>query len=153
MKTILLAAIGMIIGHLVAPYLSSAVTAAVAASVSADGLSTKSLEIADATGRRRILLTTTTEGSPAIWFFDGAGKARLNLGLYGDDSPFIVLNDDNERAVQIFRTIGNGKTPVLVMKNNGQDRIIMGLNATPQADPFFVYFDANGAKKAVFGNY
>ncbi len=98
-------------------------------------------------------MASTASGDPAIWFFDKNGKVRLNLGLYEDDSPFIVLNDENQLAVQIFRTVGNGKAPVLVMKSGGQDRIIMGLNATQQANPFLVFYDTKGTKNTVFGNY
>lgn len=153
MKTLLLAATGIILGHLIAPHLQSAITEAVAETASPAILATRSFELADSKGRRRILIGSTDSGSPGIWFFDKEGKVRLNLGLYDDDSPFIVLNDDNQLAVQIFRTLGNGKAPVLVMKSAGQDRLVMGLNADQKADPFFVYYDANGTKNTVFGKY
>ncbi len=111
-----------------------------------------SFELVDAQGRRRILMATSSEGSPAIWFFDANGKARLNLGLYGDDNAFIVLNDAQERAVQILRTVGPRSAPYLVMKSEGRDRIVMGLGGAAQ-DPFLVYYDSNGTMQTAFGSY
>jgi hypothetical protein len=115
-------------------------------------LSAASVELVDAQGRRRILMGSSSEGSPAIWFFDKMGKARLNLGLYGDDNAFIVLNDDQERAVQIFRTMGAQSAPYLVMKSQGRDRIVMGLSG-PTQDPFLVQYDADGRMETVFGSW
>lgn len=122
------------------------------ASTTASAESVPSFELVDAQGRRRILMATSSEGSPAIWFFDGNGKARLNLGLYGDNNAFVVLNDDQERAVQILRTLGPRSAPFLVMKSEGRDRIVMGLGGAAQ-DPFLVHYDAKGAMQTVFGSY
>ena len=85
------------------------------------------------------------EGSPGIWFFDQNGKSRLNLGLYGDGNAMIVLNDESEQAVQIFRTVGAAAAPVLVMKAQGRDRIILGLNG--EKEPYFQVFNAKGEKR------
>ena len=84
-------------------------------------------------------MASTADGSPAIWFFDKNGKSRLNLGLYEDGNPFVVLNDQNELAVQILRSVGNENAPVLVMKSKGQDRMILGLYSGTLSDPSFVY--------------
>lgn len=143
-------ALGMLTGHWLGRP-GKASLAAAEASTSASAASVSSFELVDAQGRRRILMGTSNEGSPAIWFFDGKGKARLNLGLYGDDNAFIVLNDDRERAVQILRTLGPRSAPFLVMKSEGRDRIVMGLGGAAQ-DPFLVHYDANGAAHTVFGS-
>lgn len=111
-----------------------------------------SFELVDQAGRARILMAASREGSPAIWFLDRNGKARLNLGLYEDDNAFIVLNDDRERAVQILRTMGPRSAPFLVMKADGRDRIVMGLSGAGE-DPFLVYYDPNGQKQTVFGSW
>jgi len=115
-------------------------------------VSTHQLEIIGADGRRQISMGTTSEGTPGIWLFDRNGKARVSIGLYRDGNAGIVLNDDQERAVEIFRTVGGNSSPVLVMKAEGRDRIIMGLTPSKQ-DPALVYYDAAGAKTRVFGDW
>jgi hypothetical protein len=141
-------ALGLLAGHWLSQHWSSI---AEAQSVS-NTLAAARFELVDAQGRQRILMGTSSEGSPAIWFFDKQGKARLNLGLYGDDNAFIVLNDDRERAVQIFRTMGANSAPYLVMKSEGRDRIVMGLSG-PTQDPFLVHYDPEGRMETVFGSY
>ncbi len=154
MYTVLFSALGMMLGYWIAPHINIGIPNAEArAGTVGEVLSTQSLELVDATGRRRILMTCMPSGDPAIWFFDQNGKSRLNLGLYEDNNAFIVLNDENEQAVQIFRTVGEKSLPVLVMKSKGQDRIILGLSSVATSDPFFVYYDAKGTKSTVFGNY
>jgi hypothetical protein len=145
-----IAAAGMIAGHLIGRLLGNALP--LASAQSADALSTHELEITGSDGRRKILLSTTTGGYPGIWFFDGKGKARMNLGLYEDGNAFVVLNDENELATQIFRTVGTNNAPVLVFKSHGQDRMVFGLNFI-DAEPFLVHYDSKGAKTTVFGNY
>ena len=147
-------AAGMTLGYKIAPWIKIGISLAEAGiAASRDTISTQNLELLDQAGRRRILMSTTAAGAPAIWFFDQDGKSRLNLGLYEDNNAFIVLNDNTEQAVQIFRTVGKKQAPVIVMKSQGQDRIILGLNENKTADPFFVYYDDKGTKKTVFGNY
>lgn len=146
----LVAAVGMLAGHLIGSHIDKIVPPVLAQT--GDGIATHDLEIVGPDGKRQILMATTSEGSPGIWFFDRNGKARMNLGLYGDGNAFIVLNDENDQAVQIFRTVGGTNAPVLVMKSHGQDRIVLGLNFT-STEPFFVYYDDKGTKTKVFGNY
>ena len=86
-----------------------------------------------------------------IWIYDRNGKVRLSLGLYGDNNASVVLNDESEQAVEIFRTVGAHSAPVLVMKAQGRDRIVMGLDG-PGQDPFLVLYGADGAKQRVFGH-
>ncbi len=147
----LFSALGMLGGHWLAAAQHAAPLFADAVAESGP-VSVQSFTLVDAEGRQRVLMGTSREGSPAIWFFDRNGKARLNLGLYGDDNAFIVLNDDQERAVEILRTLGPKSAPFLVMKSEGRDRIVMGLADSTQ-DPFLVYYDAGGAKQTVFGSW
>ena len=142
-------ALGMLAGH----WLGRPGTLPTArAGTPAGAVPVQSFELADTQGRRRILIATSSEGSPGMWFFDGSGKARLSLGLYGDNNAFVVLNDDQERAVQILRTLGPQSAPYLVMKAEGRDRIVMGLGGAAQ-DPFLVHYDAKGTMQTVFGTY
>lgn len=147
--TFTFSALGMILGHQVADRWATPVARA----ESRPGVvSTRELELVDAQGRRQIVMGTSGEGSPGIWFFDKDGKVRLSLGLYADNTASIVLNDAQERAVQIFRTMGPASAPFLVMKAEGRDRIILGLSGKGQ-DPFLVYYDADGKKQTAFGSY
>ena len=151
---IVCSAIGMIIGHWLAAHLAWPGARAEAQSESASRagvLSTHMLEVVGADGRRQIVMGTSGEGSPGIWIFDRNGKARLSIGLYGDNNASVVLNDEREQAVQIFRTAGEKSAPVLVMKSQGRDRIVMGLNGASQ-DPFLVLYGVDGAKQSVFGH-
>lgn len=147
--TFAFSALGMILGHQVA---DRWVTPVAHAESTPGVVSTREFELVDAQGRRQILMATSGEGSPGIWFFDKNGKARLSLGLYGDDNAFIVLSDAQDRAVQIFRTMGAESAPFLVMKAQGRDRIVLGLSGKGQ-DPFLVYYDAQGRKQTAFGSW
>ncbi len=148
-----LSAVGMVFGHYLGSRLEwSTMSAAAQPAAAASVVSTRTLEVVGADGRRQLVIGTGTEGSPGIWIYDRNGKVRLSLGLYGDNNASIVLNDENEQAVQIFRTVGTHSVPVLVMKAQGRDRIVMGLNG-PGQDPFLVLYGADGAKQSVFGHY
>ena len=150
-----LSALGMILGHWLAARLTWPARPAEAQAGPASWasvLSTRALEVVGADGRRQIVMGTSGEGSPGIWIFDRNGKVRLSIGLYGDNNSSIVLNDQNEQAVQIFRTVGPQAAPVLVMKSQGRDRIVMGLDGSSQ-DPFLVLYGADGVKQSVFGRY
>jgi hypothetical protein len=150
---IVLSAVGMMLGHWLGTHLEGttvSVEAQPASEVSV--VSARTLEVVGADGRRQIVMGTSAEGSPGIWIYDRNGKVRLSLGLYGDNNASIVLNDQSEQAVQIFRTVGERSMPVLVMKAQGRDRIVMGLNG-PGQHPFLVLYGADGAKQSVFGSY
>jgi len=153
LSVIALSAVGMVLGHYVGSRLEWTTTSAAAQPTSAASVvSTRTLEVVGADGRRQLVMGTGTEGSPGIWIYDRNGKVRLSLGLYGDNNASIVLNDESEQAVEIFRTVGPHSAPVLVMKAQGRDRIVMGLNG-PGQDPFLVLYGTDGAKQRVFGNY
>ena len=150
---IVLSAVGMVLGHLLGAHLEGTTVRVQAQPASEVGVvSARTLEVVGADGRRQIVMGTSSEGSPGIWIYDRNGKVRLSLGLYGDNNASIVLNDRSEQAVQIFRTVGERSMPVLVMKAQGRDRIVMGLNE-PGQDPFLVLYGADGTKQSVFGNY
>ena len=113
------------------------------------------IRLVDAHGKVRAQLAMSSDGGPALFFFDGAGRNRLVLGLYSPserEAPFVVLNDPGQRAAGIFRLFGANEAPVVVLKNAGRDRSIYGLN--PQTlEPFLVNYAADGKKDGVFGKY
>jgi hypothetical protein len=113
------------------------------------------IRLVDARGKVRAELAMSPDGGPALFFFDGAGRNRLVLGLYSPaerEAPFVVLNDPGERAAGIFRLFGSKEAPVVVLKNGGRDRSVYGLD--PQTlEPFLVNYAQDGKKDAVFGKY
>ena len=142
------ACLGLLVGVMLAAHMGIQ-----KAEASGEVLTASQLQIVDSSGQRRILMVTSAEGTPALWFFYKDGKARLNLGLYDDGNALVVLNDRNEQAAEIVRTVGSQSAPVLVQKNNGQDRLVQGLNFNGDMEPFLVRYDKSGSKKAEFGSY
>jgi len=147
--TFTLPALGGFLGYLIAHH-SVGVGSAVAATQT---ISATRIELVDSRGMRQVVMGTSAEGSPAIWFFDRYGKNRLNLGLYGDGNAEVVLNDHNEQAVEILRSVGPSSAPVLVQKSGGSDRLVMGINWAGDREPFLVLYDAQGSKRSLFGRY
>src|ERR1700732_4567557 len=106
-------------------------------------------------GRVRAELAMSVDGGPALFFFDTAGKNRLVVGLYSPaegETPSLVLNDPQQRAAGIFRLFGSRDTAVLVLKNQGRDRSVYGLNPN-STDPFLANYTTDGTKSDVFGLY
>src|ERR1700694_5577464 len=84
------------------------------------------------TRKTRAELAISPDGGPGLFFYDTRGRNRLVLGLYSaaeSEYPFVVLNDSQQQAAGIFRLYGGRETPVVVLKNKGQDRSIYGLNS------------------------
>jgi hypothetical protein len=137
--------------HLDLSRLMSAASAAAAPEVVSAGR----IRLVDASGKLRAELAMSADGGPALFFFDTAGRNRMVLGLYSPaegEAPSVVLNDVRQRAAGIFRLFGAHDTPVVVLKSEGRDRSIYGLNSTSM-DPFLVNYSGDGRKSDVFGNY
>jgi hypothetical protein len=120
-----------------------------------DVVSASRIRLIDAGGKVRAELAMSPDGGPALFFFDGAGRNRLVLGLYSPaekEYPFVVLNDSRQRAAGIFRLFSAREAPVVVLKNQGQDRSIYGLNPS-SLEPFLVNYSGDGRKDDVFGKY
>jgi hypothetical protein len=118
-------------------------------------VSASRIRLLDAGGKVRAELAMSGDGGPALFFFDSAGKNRMVMGLYSPaegEAPSVVLNDPQQRAAGIFRLFGPHDTPVVVLKNQGRDRSIYGLNPA-STDPFLVNYAGDGVKTGVFGNY
>jgi hypothetical protein len=140
-----------VLGQLRIPPLISAASAAPVQ----DMISASRIRLLDTTGRPRAELAMAADGAPGLFFYDTKGRNRLELGLYSpaeSEYPFVVLNDTHNEAAGIFRLFGGQETPVVVLKNKGADRSILGLNPT-STDPFLVYYSADRKKSAVFGTF
>jgi len=130
-------------------------SARAATSPSQDVVSASRIRLVDAGGKARAELAISGDGGPALFFFDSAGRNRLVLGLYSraeSEYPFVVLNDTQQHAAGIFRLFGAHETPVVVLKNDGRDRSIYGLNPNSR-EPFLVNYSGDGKKSDVFGKY
>lgn len=134
------------------PNLESRATAAAARAQ--DVISANRIQLTDPGGKVRAELVMSVDGGPALFFYDSAGRNRMVLGLYSPaegEAPSVVLNDGEQRAAGIFRLFGPRDTPVVVLKAQGRDRSIYGLNAN-STDPFLTNFSSDGKKSDVFGN-
>jgi hypothetical protein len=118
-------------------------------------ISASRVRLTDGSGKLRAELAMSGDGGPALFFFDSSGRNRLVLGLYSPaegEYPFVVLNDTRQNAAGIFRLFGAREAPVVVLKNNGRDRSIYGLNPN-SSEPFLVNYSSDGKKSDVFGKY
>ncbi|HEY0748193.1 MAG TPA: hypothetical protein VGD63_15940 [Steroidobacteraceae bacterium] len=141
----------VLIGHFT---LGSVIPQSSAAAVQ-DVVSASRIRLLDGTGRTRAELVMSPDGGPGLFFYDTKGRNRLVLGLYSpaeSEYPFVVLNDTHNEAAGIFRLFGAEETPVVVLKNKGADRSILGLNPS-STDPFLVNYSTDRKKTAVFGNF
>jgi hypothetical protein len=139
-----------VLGHLGLPLISPASAAATQEMISAGRI-----RMVDATGRTRAELAMSPDGGPGLFFYDSKGRNRLVLGLYSpaeSEYPFVVLNDTHNEAAGIFRLFGGQETPVVVLKNKGADRSILGLNPS-STEPFLVNYSTDRKKTAVFGSF
>jgi hypothetical protein len=118
-------------------------------------VSAQRIRLVDASGSARAELGFSQGGGPGLFFYDAKGRNRLELGLYPpaeSEYPYVVLNDTQLRAAGIFRLYGGRETPVVVLKNEGRDRSIYGLNPS-STEPFLVHYSSNGSKTSVFGDF
>jgi hypothetical protein len=120
-----------------------------------DTLIARRLQLVDEAGKPRAELAFSRDGGPALFFYDSQGRNRLVLGLYAPaerEYPFVVLNDTQQLAAGIFRLFGPYETPVVVLKSEGQDRSLLGLNPGSR-EPFLATIANDGKKTDVFGVY
>lgn len=118
-------------------------------------VSAQSIRLIDSNGRERAELAMSPSGGPGLFFYDTKGRNRLELGLYSpaeSEYPFVVLNDTQLRAAGIFRLYGGRETPVVVLKTEGRDRSIYGLNPG-STEPFLVNYASDSKKSNVFGDF
>src|ERR1700733_162436 len=118
-------------------------------------ISANRIQLVDVGGKVRAELAISKDGEPSLFFFDTAGRNRLALGLYSPaegEAPTVVLNDAQQNAAGIFRLFGAHDTPVVVLKSQGRDRSVYGLNPN-SLDPFLANYAGDGKKTDLFGNY
>jgi hypothetical protein len=141
----------LLVHQIQVPALVSPAIAAGARSV--DVITANRIQLVDAGGKVRAELAMSLDGGPALFFYDSVGRNRMVLGLYSPaegEAPSVVLNDPAQRAAGIFRLFGPRDTPVVVLKAQGRDRSIYGLNAS-STEPFLTNYSGDGKKTDVFG--
>ena len=120
-------------------------------------IAAKMFELIDGNGKVIGTWTACENNSPCLNFYDGNKNIRLNMGLYGAPSenglPFIGLYDEKYNIKELLRLYGPALAPVFVMKNNGEDRLIEGLNFQDSEAPFLVTINKDGSQKVQFGQY
>jgi hypothetical protein len=160
-RTLLAGIVGGLIGGLVVAELQAPLNGVVAQAATAaparpqDVLAAGRIELHDASGKLRAELAMSPDGGPGLFFFDSAGRNRLVVGLYSaaeNEAPSVVLNDPQQRAAGIFRLFGPHDTPVVVLKSQGRDRSVYGLEPS-STDPFLANYARDGAQSDVFGHY
>jgi hypothetical protein len=127
--------------------------ASAAGARAADVITANRIQLVDAGGKVRAELAMSLDGGPALFFYDSAGRNRMVLGLYSPaegEAPSVVLNDPSQHAAGIFRLFGPHDTPVVVLKSQGRDRSIYGLNAS-STEPFLTNYSGDGKQTDVFG--
>jgi hypothetical protein len=148
MRTALIAVLSGFLGawlfQLTRPEVSSEAFAAGAGPVAATRI-----DLVDSHGKLRAQFGFSKEGPPGLWFMDEKGVARIAMGLYPDGTSHFGLQDKDGNMIQLMRSIGASESPLLIFKNKGADRMILGLNSN--VDPSFVSYDKNGKKKTVQG--
>jgi hypothetical protein len=147
--------LGGMMGAFVLAHLGLPLISPVSAAATQEMISASRIRMVDATGRTRAELAMSPDGGPGLFFYDSKGRYRLVLGLYSpaeSEYPYVVLNDTHNEAAGIFRLFGGQETPVVVLKNKGVDRSILGLNPS-STEPFLVNYSSDHKKTAVFGNF
>lgn len=91
----------------------------------AETVESENFVLRDASGRTTAQLTTSGDGTPAFFIYDNNGVVRVSIGLYPDGAPGVVLNDSKGLAGAIMRLVENNGEPVVVLKENGQDRYVI----------------------------
>lgn len=146
---------GLLGAYVLAHFERGAGLHAAEARVSRQGIVSTSIALVDDSGKVRAQLAMSPSGGPGIFFYDTHGRSRLELGLYSpaeSEYPFVVLNDTNQQAAGIFRLFGGRETPVVVLKNQGRDRSIYGLNPN-STEPFLVNYSNASNKASAFGDF
>jgi hypothetical protein len=110
------------------------------------------IRLVDSRGRMRAQFGTSGEGTPGFWMYDSNNVVRFTYGLYQDNSSYLGLQDERGQMIELMRSYGPKGSPLLIFKQNGQDRMITGLNPVNEPEPFLMSYE-NGQKKVHFGSY
>lgn len=117
----------------------------------------ESAEFADPSGRIYARFRKEGGQSAKLSFFNTQGQALLELGLDPTGLPEIRLmsQKNNPNPKLVLRLAGTNESAQIVFRDNkNKDRMLMGLDpAKNTEDPYLVYYDKDGKKKTVFGDY
>jgi hypothetical protein len=117
----------------------------------------ESAEFTDSSGRVYARFKKEGDASAKLSFFNTQGQPLLEMGLDPSGHPEIRLisQKNNPNPKLVLRLAGSNESAQIVFRDNkSKDRMIMGLDPSKTSeDPFLVYFDKNGKKKTVFGEY
>ncbi len=102
--------------------------------VAAETVTSTDFKLKDQNGNVTAQLTTSGEGTPALFFYDKKQVSRISIGLYQGGIPGIVLNDEQGNAAAILRLVQNEGNPVLVLKEDGQDKYIIDTSGIPSPE-------------------
>jgi len=109
-------------------------------------------DLVDGSGRVRAQLGFSHEGPPGLWMLDEKGTARVVLGLYGDQTAYFGLQDARGQMVELMRSYGSEEAPLLIFKNRGADKMLVGLDPAGKPVPFLMSYD-DGRRNVHFGAY
>jgi len=124
----------------------AALLLASATAARAQSFSATSYELRGPNGKTAALLAMAPNGTPGLWLMDPEGRPRLVLNLYpeNDYAPGFGMNDEQGRAVGLFRMAGPNHSPVLVFKSDGQDRMVLGLDMNEAGRAPFLHLGGDG---------
>lgn len=113
-------------------------------------ISASGFDLVDKNGKLRAQLGFSKEGPPGFWIMDEKGIARVAMGLYPDGTSHFGLQDKKGLMIQLMRSLGNSEAPLLIFKNKGMDKMILGLNST-SLEPSLISYDQAQKKKVHSG--
>jgi hypothetical protein len=85
--------------------------------------------LVDAEGKVTAQLTSSQEGTPAIFFYDQTHVVRLNVGIFPDGEPTITLMN-KEGKVSATLKLGSDDKPSLTFRENGEDKKVISLTSS-----------------------
>lgn len=84
--------------------------------------------LVDADGKVTAQLTSSQEGTPAIFFYDQNHVVRLNVGVFPNGEPAIVLMNKDGKVAATFK-LSDDDTPALILKEKGMDKKVISLTS------------------------
>ncbi len=84
--------------------------------------------LVDADGKVTAQLTSSQEGTPAIFFYDKDHLVRLTAGVFQSGEPAIsLMNKDGKVAATL--ELSNDDSPSLIFKQDGEDKKVISLQS------------------------